>query len=191
MRFRKHGLCIVNTFETERLAIRPWTLSKPDQAVFHTIMSDEKIREYYVTRLTREDSDAALQKVVEEFPDDGLDWQAVCLKSTGEPIGYAGLAHVTYNLAITPCVEIGWQFLPEFWGSGYATEAAHQFLRHGFDHHKLQEIVAFAVHNNLASISVMEKIGMEKDIGAEFNHPFVPKGFEHLNPQVLYRAKPS
>lgn len=177
------------TLETDRLVIRPWTLTKRDRDVFHKIMSDEKVREFYVTHLTREESDVALGKVVEGFPDDALDWQAVCLKSTGEPIGYAGLAHVTYKLAITPCVEIGWQFLPEFWGNGYATEAAREFLRHGFCHHNLQEIVAFAVHSNLASISVMERIGMEKDMGGEFDHPFVPKGFENLNQQVLYRAK--
>ena len=48
--------------------------------------------------------------------------------------------------------------------------------------------MAFAVHNNHASIAVMEKIGMQKDVGAEFDHPLVPADFGHLKPQVLYRV---
>ena len=179
------------TFETDRLIVRPWTLTTQDRDVFHIIHSDEQIRKFYMSRKTRAESDAALEKVIQDFPEDGLDWQAVCLKSTGEPIGYAGLAHVTDDLPFTPCVEIGWQFLPAFWGNGYATESAHGFLRHGFQHHKLTEIVAFAIHNNHASIAVMEKIGMKKDIGADFDFSFITEEFAHLNPQVLYRVKPS
>ena len=167
--------------------MRPWTLSELDRAVFHTIMSDAQVRAFYITRLTRPEADALLEKTVTTFPDDGLDWHAICLKSTGAPIGYAGLARVAYELAFTPCVEIGWQFLPEFWGKGYATEAAQAFLQHGFQQHSLQEIVAFAVHSNMASTAVMERIGMKRDITADFDHPLVPKGFEHLNPHVLYR----
>jgi RimJ/RimL family protein N-acetyltransferase len=179
------------TFETNRLFVRPWTLSTQDRNVFHTIHSDAQIRKFYVSRKTRAESDAELEKVIQEFPTDGLNWQAVCLKSTGEPIGYAGLAHVTDELPFSPCIEIGWQFLPAFWGNGYATESARGFLQRGFQHHNLSEIVAFAVHNNHASISVMEKIGMTKDIGADFDFSFIPKGFEHLNPQILYRIQPS
>ncbi|MFK7997730.1 MAG: GNAT family N-acetyltransferase [Granulosicoccus sp.] len=144
---------------------------------------------FYVTCLTRAESDKLLEQIVEEFPDDGLDWQAACLKVSDAPIGYTGLAHVNYELPITPCVEIGWLFLPEFWGNGYATEAARKILRHGFQHHELEEVVAFSVHNNLASIAVMEKTGMQKDVDADFDHPIVPNNFKHLNPQVLYRAR--
>lgn len=177
------------TFETERLTFRPWTLSVSDADAFHTIHSDEQIRKFYVTRATRATSDAMLEQTVSEFPEDGLEWQAVCLTATGQPIGYAGLSHVTYDLPFTPCVEIGWQFIPEFWGNGYATEAAGAFLKRGFEHHKLSEIVSFAVHNNFASIAVMEKIGMKKDVGGGFDHPAVKQGYEHLNPNVLYRAQ--
>lgn len=160
-----------------------------DRNAFHRIMSDELVRRFYVTRLTRTEADTQLEKIVEEFPEDGLDWQAACLKASGEPIGYTGLAHVDYQLPFTPCVEIGWLFLPEFWGNGYATEAARKILQHGFQYHELEEVVAFAVHNNVASIAVMEKLGMQQDVGADFDHPIVPNYLGHLNPQVLYRAR--
>ncbi len=178
------------TLETPRLFIRPWTLQQSDREVFHSIMSDPAIRKFYVTRLSRHESDTLLEEVVRSFPDDALAWQAACLKSSGAPIGYTGLSRVAYELPITPCVEIGWQFLPVYWNKGYATEAARALLAHGFQHHKLNEIVAFAVHNNHASIAVMEKIGMQRDCDAGFDHPVVPAGFEHLNPQVVYRARP-
>lgn len=180
----------MTTLETDRLFIRRWTLSDQDRDVFHAIMSNEAVRKFYPTRLTRAEANARLENVVQNFPEHGLDWQAACLKSTGAPIGYTGLAHVGYELPFTPCVEIGWQYLPEYWGKGYASEAGRRFLQHGFEHHKLPEIVAFAVHNNRASTRVMEKIGMQRDIGADFEHPLVPDGFEHLNPHMLYRATP-
>lgn len=175
------------TFETERLIVRPWTLSQGDREVFHTIMSDAQVRAFYVTRMSRAQSDETLARLVAAFPEDGLAWQAVCLKSDKRPIAFAGLAHVAYDLPFTPCVEVGWQFLPQHWGQGYASEAARGFLRRGFEHHGLGEIVAFAVHNNHPSIAVMQRIGMTRDPSGDFNHPSVPEDFSHLNPHVLYR----
>ena len=175
--------------ETDRLIIRPWTLSETDRVAFHRLMSDEKIRKFYVTRKSRQEADTVLEKHVANFPESGLEWQVACLKETAEPIGFTGLAPVHYETPFTPCVEIGWLYMPEHWGKGYATEAARELLKHGFDHHKLEEIVAFAVHNNFPSIAVMERIGMEKVEGGEFDHPVIPEDMGHLNPHVLYRIQ--
>jgi RimJ/RimL family protein N-acetyltransferase len=72
-------------------------------------------------------------------------------------IGWAGLAY----LPEFDEIDIGYRFLPEYWGSGFATEAAHAVLTYGFDHYKIEKIIAIAVKENKASIRVMEKIGME------------------------------
>ncbi|WP_339859653.1 GNAT family N-acetyltransferase [Thalassospira alkalitolerans] len=59
-----------------------------------------------------------------------------------------------------PEIEIGWRLKPEFWGRGYATEAAKTLLCHGFDNVKLPGMVACIDHRNAGSIAVARKIGM-------------------------------
>ena len=58
-------------------------------------------------------------------------------------------------------IDLGYRFLPEYWGSGIATEASRAILNYAFDSLKLRKIVAIAIKENKASIRVMEKVGME------------------------------
>jgi RimJ/RimL family protein N-acetyltransferase len=56
--------------------------------------------------------------------------------------------------------EIGWSVDPAHGGQGYATEGASELLRICFDGLRLRRATAGAFAANLASIRVMEKIGM-------------------------------
>src|SRR6185312_8487339 len=51
-------------------------------------------------------------------------------------------------------------FAKPYWGRGLATELGKASLRFGFDEHEFDRIVAVAKPENLASVRVMEKIGM-------------------------------
>ena len=62
--------------------------------------------------------------------------------------------------------EIGWSLIPEVHGRGLATEGAREMLRLGFDELGLHRIVATCDPRNLASLRVMERIGMRRE--AEF-----------------------
>jgi ribosomal-protein-alanine N-acetyltransferase len=53
-------------------------------------------------------------------------------------------------------VEVGWRLASAQWGAGYATEAAREALRVGFDGLGLDEIVSFTVPQNVRSRRVME-----------------------------------
>ena len=172
--------------ETERLILRPWTLSQRDREFFHFILSDATVRRFYVTKLDRHEADKRIEKLVASLGDTELEWGAACLKSTGQPVGITGLAHVSYETSFTPCVEIGWLYDPEFWGRGLATEAGKALIQHGFEDAGLEEIVAFAVQDNHASVSVMQRIGMERVEDGEFDHPGVPDSHAHLKRHVLY-----
>ena len=77
-------------------------------------------------------------------------------------VGFVGLWRPTYSLPFTPCVEIGWRLQPQFWGFGYATEAAQKALGIGFDDLGLPEIVSFTVPQNLRSQRVMARLGMTR-----------------------------
>ena len=59
-------------------------------------------------------------------------------------------------------------------------------MKHAFNILHLPEVVAFTARVNMPSQRVMEKLGMQRDPAADFNHPRVPDGHA-LQPHVLYR----
>jgi RimJ/RimL family protein N-acetyltransferase len=76
-------------------------------------------------------------------------------------------------------VEVGWSIAPERWGQGLATEAAAASIAWGFDRVGLAEIVSFAMIENVASLRVMEKLGMR------YERKFLRAGLPH----ALYRLQ--
>ena len=58
--------------------------------------------------------------------------------------------------------DIGYRFLPEYWGKGIATESCIPLLQYGFDDLELEQIVGLTYPENIASCKVLEKIGMKK-----------------------------
>ncbi len=56
--------------------------------------------------------------------------------------------------------ELGYRFLEEQWGKGFATEGSLQILEYAFRELKLEKVIAVAMEDNRASTRVMEKLGM-------------------------------
>ena len=96
------------------------------------------------------------------------------IKETHQPIGSIGFVPTmipwkVFESTIEPTLvdrvsaEMGlfWAIQPNLWGRGYATEAAHAFVRYAFDVLKLNQIVATTEHDNLRSQRVMAKLGMK------------------------------
>ncbi len=59
--------------------------------------------------------------------------------------------------------EIWFKLLPEFWGKGYATEAVNDIIHFGFHDLNLHRIEAGCAVENIASIKVLEKAGMQQE----------------------------
>ena len=110
-------------------------------------------------------------------------WQE---RGPGGVLGFTGLLPATFDAPFTPAVEVGWRFARAAWGHGFATEAASAALDHGFDVAGLDEIVAMAVPRNHRSLAVMERLGMRRDAGGDFDHPRIEPGHP-LRRHVLYR----
>jgi RimJ/RimL family protein N-acetyltransferase len=171
---------------TERLLLRRWR--EEDRIPFAAMNADARVMEHFPGLQTREESDAAYDRIQAHFEQRGYGLWAVEVVGGAAFIGFVGLAVPRFEAAFTPCVEIGWRLAAEHWGHGYATEGARAALVFGFEQIGLAEILSFTVPANARSRRVMEKIGMTHDERDDFEHPLLAEG-HRLRRHVLYRIK--
>jgi RimJ/RimL family protein N-acetyltransferase len=170
--------------ETERLLLRRWRQS--DREPFARMNADVEVMRHFPARMTREESDALVDRIEQHFRDEGFGLYAVERRAEGDFIGFVGLQRVRFDAPFGPAVEIGWRLAPHAWGHGYSTEAARRVLEHAFGPLALEQVVSFTVPANEPSWRVMERIGMTHDPADDFDHPRVPAGHP-LERHVLYR----
>lgn len=171
--------------DTERLLLRRWR--RRDRKPFAALNADPEVMEHFPSRLTRDQSDAMVDRLEELFKSQGFGLWALEVKQTGEFIGFTGLNQVPFHAHFTPAVEIGWRLARSAWGHGYATEAARAALAFGFDVVGLEEVVSFTATTNVRSQAVMRRIGMSRDPADDFDHPRVDD--DRLRRHVLFRLK--
>jgi RimJ/RimL family protein N-acetyltransferase len=76
---------------------------------------------------------------------------------TGEFYGGAGLIPEPQHSR----AELGYWIGHPYWGRGYATEAAREVVRYGFEELKIHRIFAGVFEGNATSARVLEKIGFQ------------------------------
>lgn len=171
---------------TSRLKLRQWESS--DFIPFAKLNADPVTMKYFPSTLTTEQSDALIRRFQDYIAQNHFGAWAVELRESGEFIGMTGLATPRFEAHFTPCIEIGWRFAKEYWGNGYATEAAKAAIDYGFSVLSLDEIVAFTTEEHHPSRKVMSRIGMTQDIKGSFIHPDDLLS-ESPHELVLYRIK--
>jgi RimJ/RimL family protein N-acetyltransferase len=172
----------VPEIRTERLLLRGWT--DADRAAYAAINVDPTVMATIGPLQTRTQTDAAIDRMMAHWAENGFGLWCVDLDS--ECIGFTGLNRPWFRAAFTPCVEVGWRLSSAHWGNGYAPEAGRAALDFGFEAVGLDEVVSFTAAINHKSRRVMEKLGMTRDAGADFDHPSFPEG-DPLLRHVLYR----
>ncbi|MEF9673933.1 GNAT family N-acetyltransferase [Pseudomonas sp. PCH446] len=169
---------------TERLRLRLWKPS--DKLAFQAMNADRHVMEYFPAPLSAAESDAFAEGIGKHQEHHGFTFWAVELRSTSTFIGFAGLAVPRRDLPFSPCIEIGWRLARDYWGQGYATEAARAALAFGFGELALEEIVSFTATTNERSQRVMQRLGMQHRVDEDFYHPTLP-AVHPLARHVLYR----
>ncbi|GAA1879856.1 GNAT family N-acetyltransferase [Actinomadura bangladeshensis] len=172
------------TLRTDRLIMRRWT--EADREPFAALNADPQVMEHFPAPLTRQESDALVDRIERRFEESGFGFWALEVAGTGEFVGFTGLSVPRFDAHFTPAVEIGWRLARSAWGHGYATEAALRALGYAFDEARLDEVVSFTSAPNVRSQAVMKRIGMTYDPSGDFEHPLVPEG-HRLRRHVLYR----
>lgn len=139
---------------TDRLAFREWNEGDLDR--FHEICSDPQVMQFVGNgqAWTRDRTGQFIQSASDMLREHGYCQWALTHKTDGKLIGYCGFV----NLDDAP--EIGWRLALENWGKGLATEAARAILKHGIETLGFQRVIATVQAANVASIRVIEKLGM-------------------------------
>ncbi|MCJ2376385.1 GNAT family N-acetyltransferase [Vibrio sp. ZSDZ34] len=163
--------------ETSRLILRQW--KKDDLRPYAKLCSDPHVMRYFLTTLSQEESYQQANKIQRLISEKGWGFWALELKSTGQFMGFVGLHWQDEESGFpqAPFIEIGWRLSSEFWGFGYAPEAAQKALQFAFEVLEVPSVFAFTTLQNIPSQRVMLKLGMV-NTGQNFNHPKVKKGHQ-------------
>lgn len=149
---------ILKILDTERLVLR--RIEAGDAAFYLELVNDPAWIRFIGDRglHTLEDARAAILKGPVAMHDRlGFSLYLVELKDGALPIGICGLI----KRDSLPDVDIGFAFLPEFGGMGYAYESAKAVMLHAERVIGLKRIVAITKPGNASSIKLLEKIGLK------------------------------
>ena len=145
--------------KTERLLFRKLYID--DMLPWQTFLANEACTAYYPQHMRNNPVDGALkwmEKQICRYRDGKGGLMAVIEKDSGKFIGQCGL--IIQEVDDQPELEVGYHFLPEYWGMGYATEAAIAMKKLGFSISKVDRIISIIQKDNLASQHVARRNGM-------------------------------
>jgi len=155
----------MNIITTERLNLRrltladaPFILRLVNEPSWLQFIGDKGVR-------TIEDARGYLEKgpiemygrLIEMYGRLGFGLYLTELKDGAVPIGICGLI----RRESLQDVDVGFAFLPEHWGNGYAHESAFAVLEHAKRTYAMSRVVAITSPDNRKSIRVLERLGMD------------------------------
>lgn len=156
-------------FTSERLGFRNWIES--DIPLIADINSNPNVMEFFPSVQDFEQTERFIKRMQSQFEEKSYCYFAVDVLKTDTFIGFIGLSDKDFDSDFTPSVDIGWRLSEAHWKKGYATEGALACLKYGFEHLKLEKIIATTPKINLKSEEVMKRIGMTKV--KNFDHPLL------------------
>jgi RimJ/RimL family protein N-acetyltransferase len=159
--------------KTARLILRAPT--QGDRPALYAMWADPRVMENLAPVCDAAAAEAILARhdVVRA---QGLGFSVVERKEDGAMLGFCGLKRGNPGSPIEGQLEIGWVFVKDSWGNGYASEAAQASLDWGWAHLSEDRIIAITAARNLASQRVMHRIGMTRVTKGDFDHPMFQPG---------------
>jgi [ribosomal protein S5]-alanine N-acetyltransferase len=147
----------MKTIETQRLILRPFTLDDAE-ASFEMNTDPEVMRFLGGVTATSVDEVREMmnQTTLADYRKYGFGRHAVIHKETNEFMGFTGLKYIIE----LDEVDIGYRLIPKFWRQGYGYESALPCIDFAFNDLGLDRIIALAKPDNIASTTLMKKLGL-------------------------------
>jgi [ribosomal protein S5]-alanine N-acetyltransferase len=144
--------------ETERLILRKFTVD--DAAFMLEILNTPTWLRFIGDRNVRtleEAENYLLNGNIRSYREYGFGFYVVVIKETQELIGICGIV----KREGLEDVDIGFAFFQKFMGKGYGYESASAVLNYALNDLKIKRIVAIVDPENVVSIALIKKIGMQ------------------------------
>ncbi|MDX2029844.1 MAG: GNAT family N-acetyltransferase [Blastocatellia bacterium] len=156
--------------ETDRLRLREITLADLDD--IHAIWGDPEAMRLFPRTLDRDEVREWIARNLTRYAETGHGVWAVIRKEDGQFVGDCGL--VIQDINGTPELEVGYHFLPRFWGHGYASEAARGCMDYARETLGRPRVISMIRPENLASRRVAERNGLRIEREVDW------RGYQHL-----------
>jgi len=165
--------------ETKRLLLREFTAD--DAPLILQLNEDPEVTRYTYDpiRNYEQASEVLTGSILPQYVLYNHGRWAAHLKTDLSFIGWCGLKFRAERME----TDLGYRFMKQYWGKGYATEAAAACLRYGFEKLHIQEIIGRAEPENSASVRVLKKCGMEY-IGDDLVDGFKVRSYLARNPFI-------
>jgi [ribosomal protein S5]-alanine N-acetyltransferase len=161
----------VQRLETERLLLRAPVPG--DAEALAPMYADPEVMRYVGDGrpLTRAETERSVKRMIQRWEADGFGLFTTVRKEDGAVIGRVGLL-VWNSETWQPTtraeaqddraeVEVGYTLGRDFWGQGYATEAAGAVRDYALRELGADRLIALIIHGNTASENVARKLGLE------------------------------
>jgi len=147
------------TLETTRLILRP--IGEADAEEIFQYASNPNVTRYTLFETHRDLNDTltfirdvAMKQYEEELPGPlGICWKE-------DPARVLGTLGCFWATRVNKTMELGYAIAEQFWGRGIAAEASRAVIGHVFANYDVVRLQAHCMAENMASVRVMEKLGM-------------------------------
>ena len=149
----------MKVLQTQRLQL--YRITEADAPFYVKLFNSESWLEYIGDRNVRTVADAKAyirKNYLSSYKNHGYGSYTVRLAETGETIGACGL----YKRDDLDHPDIGFAFLTEHLGNGYGFEAASAVMRYARNILGINTILGFTVEDNIASVKLLEKLGLKQ-----------------------------
>src|ERR1035437_9696825 len=157
----------MDIIETERLILSHFTPA--DTAFIIELLNTESWKQFIGDRNIKTEEDARnylLNGPMKSYAQNNFGLYKVILKEGNTPIGMCGLI----KRDTLDDVDIGFAFLPDYEGKGYAFEASVATLEYGQKELDIHRIVAITNTDNTKSIKLLERLGLKFERMIKFNN---------------------
>jgi [ribosomal protein S5]-alanine N-acetyltransferase len=156
----------MTTITTPRLTLRQFTI---DDAPLIIALNTPEVLKYVHEALPQNLDDAKriiAEIILPQYELYQLGRFAIHVKDDNRFVGWCGLKYIKEKDEI----DLGYRFMQNEWGKGFATEAATACVQFGFEQRNVQTIIGRTHYQNIASQKVLQKIGLT------FQHETVESG---------------
>ena len=150
--------------ETARLALREMSLDDLDFVA--AMLAHPEVMRFWPQTYSREEAEFWVRRQQDRYARDGHGYWLALDKTTGEPVGQAGVLQVQFDGREEP--GLGYIIHRPFWRKGFATEAAAASLQYAFDRLDVPRVVSLIRPENESSLGVARKIGMKEEDRTEY-----------------------